>query len=48
MEVLQNAKFIDWLSQYGALHTLKAVNVFLCQDYFPSCRTSLNEGMNFP
>ena len=24
-------KFIDWLSQYGALHTLKAVNICLCQ-----------------
>ena len=31
MEVLQNTKFIDWLSQYGALHTVKAVNICLCQ-----------------
>lgn len=31
MEVLQNAKCIDWLSQYGALHALKAINICLCQ-----------------
>jgi hypothetical protein len=29
MEVLQNAEFIDWLSQYGAVHTRKAENICL-------------------
>jgi len=30
IEVPQNAEFIDWLSQYGAVHTLKAVKICLC------------------
>lgn len=48
MKVLQSAKFFDWLSQYGALRTLKASTSASVNSYSPSYRTSLNENMNFP